>query len=370
MQVRRPDDMRERIRMLSGALRGLADRPVKVMEVCGTHTVSIFRQGLRALLPPDVELVSGPGCPVCVTSQGEIDAAVSLAGLNGTTVATYGDMLKVPGSGTTLEEERSRGADIRVVTSADQALSMARGDRKRNVVFVAVGFETTAPATASVVIDAVREDLDNFMVLNLHKSVPPALEALASDPEVKLDALLLPGHVSVITGLGPYRFLPEKYGIACAVAGFDAEDIMLALVEVTKQVRKQEPLVASLYGRAVRPLGNTEARSVMEKVFTMKDASWRGLGVIPSSGYSLREEFSRLDVLERLGMTVNSTLPPEGCMCGEVLKGLIDPPSCGLFGASCTPVHPVGPCMVSTEGSCAAFYRFQRGRRTDWEHLP
>jgi len=368
LQVRRPDDRRERIRVLSEALMGLADRPVKVMEVCGTHTVSIFRQGLRALLPPTVELVSGPGCPVCVTSQGEIDAAVALARLRETTVATYGDMIRVPGSGTTLEEERSRGADVRVVTSADQALSMARSDRNRNVVFVAVGFETTAPATAAIVIDAWREGLDNFMVLNLHKSVPPALEALASDPEVKLDALLLPGHVSVITGMEPYRFLPEKYGIACAVAGFDAEDIMLALVEVIKQVREQKPRVASLYGRAVRPLGNAEARNAMERVLTLKDASWRGLGVIPSSGYSLREEFSRFDALDRLGITVSSTPPPKGCMCGDVLKGLIDPPSCGLFGAYCTPAHPVGPCMVSTEGSCAAFYRFLRGRRTDWEH--
>lgn len=366
MQAPRPKDPRKRMELLSKALGELTDRPIKVMEVCGTHTVSIFRQGLRALFPPNVALVSGPGCPVCVTSQGEIDAALSLAGRANTTVATYGDMLRVPGTETTLAEERTRGADVRVVTSADQALSLAMDNRTRTVVFLAVGFETTAPATASVVLDACREDLDNFMILNLHKSVPPALETLASDPEVKLEAFLLPGHVSVITGLEPYRFLPERYGIACAVAGFEAEEIMAALVEVARQIREKRPRVASLYSRAVRPQGNATARNVMDKVFALDDAPWRGLGIITSSGYSLREEFARFGAPERLGLTIKEAPPPAGCMCGEVLKGLIDPPTCALFGRSCTPAHPIGPCMVSTEGSCAAYYRFRQRGNVNW----
>ncbi len=367
MQAHRPGDPRKRVELLSKALNELADPPIKVMEVCGTHTVSIFRQGLRTLLPAKISLVSGPGCPVCVTSQGEIDAALSLAGREDTTIATYGDMLRVPGTETTLAEERSRGADVRVVTSADEALSLAMNDRTRSVVFLAVGFETTAPATASVVLDAWREGLDNFMVLDLHKSVPPALGALASDLDVNLDAFLLPGHVSVITGLATYRFLPERYGIACAVAGFEAEEIMTALVEVARQIRKKRPRVASLYSRAVRPQGNVAARNVMDRVFTLGDAPWRGLGLISSSGYFLRKEFARFDAVERLGVAVKETPPPVGCRCGEVLKGLIDPPSCDLFGRSCTPAHPVGPCMVSTEGSCAAYYRFQKRGYLDWK---
>lgn len=361
MRAALEDDPRERIATLARALDRIVDRPVKVMEVCGTHTVSIFRQGLRALLPGDLELVSGPGCPVCVTDQAEIDAVVSLARMEGITVATYGDMLKVPGSGTSLLEERSMGMDVRIVTSADQALSLAKAHRDRTIVLIAVGFETTAPATASVILDARAEGLENFLVLDLHKSVPPALEALASDPLVRLDALLLPGHVSVITGLAPYRFLPEKHGIACAVAGFDAEQIMMGLLEAARQVRTGRPTVASLYSRAVRPEGNSAAREIMEKVFTSADAPWRGLGIIPSSGYIIKEEFSQFDALKRLEISIETLSPPDGCLCVEVLRGLIGPPSCPLFGGSCTPNHPVGPCMVSTEGSCSAYFRFNRG---------
>jgi hydrogenase expression/formation protein HypD len=358
---------RERIAKLSRALDRIVDRRIKVMEVCGTHTVSIFRQGLRSLLPASLELVSGPGCPVCVTDQAEIDAAVSLARMEGITVATYGDMIKVPGSGTSLLEERSRGMDVRVVTSADQALSLARNCRDRTVVLIAVGFETTAPATASVILDARSEGLENFLVLDLHKSVPPALKALASDPLVKLDAFLLPGHVSVITGLTPYRFLPEEHGIACAVAGFEAEEIMIGLLETARQVKTGRLAVASLYSRAVRPEGNPAARAVIEKVFTYADAPWRGLGIIPSSGYVIREEFAQFDALKRLDIPLSAVPPPEGCLCGEVLRGLIEPPSCPLFGCECTPNHPVGPCMVSTEGSCAAFLKFHQGGDNPWE---
>ncbi|MDO9507843.1 MAG: hydrogenase formation protein HypD [Thermovirgaceae bacterium] len=361
------NDTRQRIALLSKALDLLTDRPIKVMEVCGTHTVSIFRQGLRSLLPPSLKLVSGPGCPVCVTDQGEIDAAVSLAGINGVTVATYGDMLRVPGSGSSLMNERARGRDVRIVTSADQALEIARNEKTRLIVFVAVGFETTAPSTASVILDAHRDRISNFTVLDLHKAVPPALEALASDADIDLDALLLPGHVSVILGLSPYGFLPERYGIACAVAGFEAEEIMLGLVEVARQIKEGRPRVASLYGQAVRAEGNPFARSLVDRVFEPGDSSWRGLGEIPLSGYALREEYSSMDALKRLDISIRRTPPPDGCSCGEVLRGVMTPRECPLFGNLCNPSHPVGPCMVSGEGSCAAHFRFSAGGDDPWK---
>lgn len=361
------NEKRQRSAILAKALDLLTERPIKVMEVCGTHTVSIFRQGLRSLFPPRLELVSGPGCPVCVTDQGEIDAAVSMARLSGVTVATYGDMLRVPGSGSSLLKERSLGHDVRVVTSADQALRIARNEKDRFVVFVAIGFETTAPSTASVILDARRESIGNFSVLNLHKAVPPVLDVLASDSEIELDALLLPGHVSVVLGLSPYGFLPEKHGIACAVAGFGAEEIMLGLVEVAKQIKEGRPRVASLYGQAVRPEGNPLAQGLIERVFEPGDVSWRGLGKIPASGYILREEFSFLDASRHLGISVKPAPPPEGCSCGEVLRGVISPRECPLFGGLCTPVHPVGPCMVSGEGSCAAHFRFSTGGDDPWK---
>jgi len=360
------DDTRERIALLSCALDILTVRPIKVMEVCGTHTVSIFRQGLRSLLPRGLELVSGPGCPVCVTDQGEIDAAVSLARIPGVTVATYGDMLRVPGSGSSLLNERAVGKDVRVITSAGQALRMARNEKDRLLVFVAVGFETTAPSTAAVILEAVRDGIENFTVLNLHKAVPPVLEVLASDRDIALVALLLPGHVSVVLGLAPYRFLPEKYGIACAVAGFKAEEIMLGLVELARQVKEGRPEVAPLYAQAVRPGGNPVARGLMERVFRPGEASWRGLGIIPLSGYVLRDEFSSVDAVIRLDVPVVPSPPPEGCSCGEVLRGVIGPGDCPLFGEACTPSHPVGPCMVSGEGSCAAQFRYSAGGDLKW----
>ncbi|GAB6280695.1 MAG: hydrogenase formation protein HypD [Thermovirga sp.] len=362
------NETRQRTALLAKALLLLTDHPIKVMEVCGTHTVSIFRQGLRSLFPPRLELVSGPGCPVCVTDQGEIDAAVSLARLPGITVATYGDMLRVPGSGSSLLNERALGRDVRIVTSADQALRIARSEKRRLVVFAAVGFETTAPSTASVILDAHRENIENFTVLNLHKAVPPVLEVLAADSKIKLDALLLPGHVSVVLGLSPYRFLPEKHGIACAVAGFGAEEIMLGLVEVARQIKDGKPRVASLYGQAVRPDGNPFARDLIDRVFALGNTSWRGLGEIPFSGYTLREEFSYMDASKRLDISIRTAPPPDGCSCGEVLRGIMIPRECPLFGESCTPSHPVGPCMVSGEGSCAAHFRFSAGGDDPWKH--
>lgn len=339
-------------------LAHLVSRPTILMEVCGTHTVSIFRSGIRSLLPEGLTLLSGPGCPVCVTDQSEIDAALSLASLSGVTVTTFGDLLRVPGRDGSLLDARGRSADVRIVTSAFQALETALREPERQVVFLAPGFETTAPSTAAVVLEAAEKKTANFSVLSLHKLVPPVLRVLAADPELAVDGLLLPGHVSVILGEAPYSFLSERHGIACAIAGFEAEEILLGLTELLRQIHTNRPTVRSLYGKAVRPEGNARARELMERVFHPVDAPWRGLGVIPSSGLALREEFLPWDAAQRFPLPTNPAQVETGCRCGDILTGKLTPPECPLFDNPCTPASPVGPCMVSSEGSCAAHYRY------------
>ncbi|MBL3592907.1 MAG: hydrogenase formation protein HypD [Synergistaceae bacterium] len=351
--------LREETGRLSRLLAHLCERPMTVMEVCGTHTVAVFRQGLRALLPPALRLVSGPGCPVCVTDQAEIDAAVALARRADLTLATYGDMLRVPGQGSSLAEERARGADVAVITSAAQALALARTSRK-TVVFLAVGFETTAPATAAVVAEAARSKVENFSVLCLHKRVPPVMKLLASDRDLALDGFLLPGHVAVIIGLEPFRFLAEDYGLPSVVAGFEALEIMAGLVELARQHRAGRSEVVSRYP-AVGPDGNAKARRLLEEVFDTAPALWRGLGRIDGSGFVLKKSFASFDAAQRLGVTYGASTPPEGCRCGDVLAGKITPTACPLFGRTCNPSRPVGPCMVSSEGSCSAYYLFRKG---------
>lgn len=348
--------LRERL----GALGRALGRRVTFMEVCGTHTVELFRTGIRSLLPREIRLVSGPGCPVCVTDQTDIDAALFLARLPGTTFTTYGDMLRVPGSRGSLLEARGEGADVRVVTSAAQALEWACQIPSRKVVFCAVGFETTAPATAAVVREARRRHVNNFFVLSLHKRVPPALELLASTPDLAVDGFLLPGHVGVILGEEPFRFLPERFGVACALAGFEAEDLASGIAELGRQVILGAWAVRSVYSRAVRPEGNLRARELLEEVFTPRRALWRGLGEVDASGLSLREDFATFDARRRFPLP-SFAAEETACACGAVLTGRIDPPACPLFGTACTPASPVGPCMVSGEGSCAAHYRFGRG---------
>lgn len=339
-------------------LKHLISRPVTFMEVCGTHTVSIFRSGIRSLLPEEITLLSGPGCPVCVTDQSEIDAAIALADIPNVTVTTFGDLLRVPGRGGSLLDARGHGADVRIVTSSLQALDTASREPGRQVVFLAPGFETTAPSTAAVILEAAEKKTANFSVLSLHKLVPPVLSVLAADPELTVDGLILPGHVSVILGESPYAFLPERYGIACAIAGFEAEEILFGLVELLRQIRTDRPAVRSLYGRAVRPEGNGKARALMERVFLPVDAPWRGLGVIPSSGLALREQFLPWDAAQRFPLPTSPAHVETGCRCGDILTGKLTPPECPLFDNPCTPASPVGPCMVSSEGSCAAHYRY------------
>ncbi|MDD2206152.1 MAG: hydrogenase formation protein HypD [Aminobacterium sp.] len=342
-------------------------KPLTFMEVCGTHTVSIFRSGIRSLLPEELSLVSGPGCPVCVTDQGEIDCAIDILDMPQITVATYGDMLRVPGTKSSLSERKSEGKDVRLVTSAAQALSIAENNPEREVVFLAVGFETTAPATAATVLEAREKNISNFSILSYHKQTPPVLEQLVQDPDLKIDGFILPGHVSVILGHNAYRFIAQKYKIPCAIAGFEPMDILLAIADLVFQHANGQAVLHSLYPRAVRPEGNQKALSMIDRVFTPCSARWRGLGEIPLSGYMLKEEFSSFDTLLRFQITLTSPPPPAGCRCGDVLAGHIRPLECPLFAKRCTPMTPVGPCMVSSEGSCSAYYKYNRGGESPWK---
>ncbi|MDR1741565.1 MAG: hydrogenase formation protein HypD [Synergistaceae bacterium] len=337
------------------ALKALLDRRVVLMEVCGTHTVSLFRSGLRSLLPEEITLLSGPGCPVCVTAQGEIDAAIGLAE-SGCLVLTYGDMARVPGSHGSLA---GLGKGVQVVTSAAQSLAIARRNPGRDVVFLGVGFETTAPATASTIMRAYAEGEGNLSVLCLHKTVPPVLRHLCMNPELKLDGFMLPGNVAVVTGEGCYGFLASEFSKAAAVAGFEPEEMLSAIIDLVRQVH-DGPRLSSYRRRDVPREGNASALRAMSEVFEPCDAEWRGLGVIPMSGLAIREKYSGLDAAKRFGLAVKGE--PEdcgcGCGCGKVLSGLMTPPECGMYGTVCTPETPVGPCMVSSEGTCGTWYRW------------
>lgn len=354
---------KELVARLSAAAKRLA-APVQLMEVCGTHSHALGRHGLRQVLPEGVRLISGPGCPVCVTTGGQIEMALELA-RRGVTVATFGDMMRVPAASGSLADARAKGADVRVVYSPHQALELAASDPSREVVFVAVGFETTAPAVASVAREAVAigadgAGLSNFSLLCLHKTIPTALAALVADPEVRVDGLLCPGHVSVIIGADAYRSLAEDSGVPCVVAGFEPEDILLGVAMLVEQLADGRAKVENAYPRAVTAAGNPVALGLMAKVFEAADAPWRGLGVIPGSGLALRGAYRRLEAAERYGLEHREVPEPAGCGCGDVLRGKLRPAECPLFARACTPERPVGPCMVSSEGACAAAYRYER----------
>lgn len=335
-----------------------ADRPMKLMEVCGTHTVAIAKHGLRDVMPETIELLSGPGCPVCVTANVDIDTAVEMARQPGVILATFGDMMKVPGSYSSLSLEKAEGRDIRVVYSALDALEIAGDEPDRHVVFLGVGFETTAPTVASAIETAKERGLENFSVLSLHKTVPYALRALVDDPEVQISGLILPGHVSTIIGLRPYEFLAEEYGTPSVIAGFEPIDVLQAIWMLAKQIQEGDAKVEIAYKRGVLPQGNETALQRIEQVFTPEDSEWRGIGVIPGTGMAVKEEYAQFDSNVRVPVEPPETKEQPGCQCGEVLRGVVKPYDCRLYAKSCTPEHPIGPCMVSAEGSCAAYYRY------------
>lgn len=343
---------------LLNRVRERASAPVRIMEVCGTHTMAIFRTGLRSLLPETITLLSGPGCPVCVTSQGEIDAFVAAARRENVVLATFGDLVRVPGTTGSLQDARAEGADVRVVYSTLDALDLARKNPSREVVFCGVGFETTAPTVAGAILAAGAGGVENFSVLSAHKRVPPALLALLRAGRVAVDGLLCPGHVSVIIGEEAYLPVAREHAMPCVITGFEPVDILQGVSDVLELIRAGRPEVRNAYGRAVRREGNRKALEVMERVFRPGDAVWRGLGPIPEGGLHLRPAFEAFDAGVRFGIPVVEAPDPPGCVCGEVLTGAVIPPACGLYGKACTPEHPVGPCMVSSEGTCAAYYRY------------
>lgn len=345
-------------RTLIDALHAVDSGPVKFMEVCGTHTMAIAKNGLRDVMPENITLLSGPGCPVCVTPNVDIDTAIEFAKQPDVIVTTFGDMMKVPGSYSSLSSEKAEGRDIRIVYSPLDALDIAEKNPDSHVVFIGVGFETTVPVIASTIDQAARRGIDNFSVFSAHKTVPEALRALVNDPDVEIGGFILPGHVSTIIGRKPYEFLAEEYSVPSVITGFEPIDVLQGVLMLAEQVADGRAEVEIAYTRAVPPAGNPAAIEKIAQVFEPVDAEWRGIGVIPGTGLALREEYAAYDALKRVPVTPPETKEIKGCQCGEVLRGVTLPFDCKLFAKTCTPEHPIGPCMVSTEGSCAAYYRY------------
>ncbi|MDA8098136.1 MAG: hydrogenase formation protein HypD [Nitrospiraceae bacterium] len=334
------------------------NRPLKLMEVCGTHTVEIFRHGVRSILPSNISLLSGPGCPVCVTSIHDVDAAISIAKRPETVLVTFGDMMRVPGGKQSLMEARSEGADVRVMYSPMDALKLAQQAQQKQVVFFATGFETTSPLIAATVMTAAKQSVRNFSIYSSHKTVPPALKALLDSADVKVDGFVLPGHVSTIIGLKPYQFLVTQYRKPSVVTGFEAKEIILGIVMILRQIAKREAAVENAYPGVVHVDGNPKAVAILDEIFESADAYWRGIGVISGSGLKLRAKYRAFDAETRFQPETTGIAEPELCSCGDILRGVKIPTECPLFGTGCTPDSPVGPCMVSTEGSCAAYYKY------------
>lgn len=348
----------EKAKRLLDNIKSVSKKETRLMEVCGTHTVSIFRSGIRSILPDNISLISGPGCPVCVTPNEDIDIAIEIAKQKDVILTTFGDMIKVPGSSSSLADERAGGADIRVVYSSLDALDIARQNPQKNVVLLGIGFETTAPTIASAILLASNEGLENFFVLSTHKVVPPAMKALLDSGDVRIHGFICPGHVSTIIGSRPYEFVARDYGIPCIVAGFEPLDILQSILMAVKQVESGEANVAIQYRRVVRPEGNPVALKMLEDIFDICDTKWRGLGIIPQSGMMIRDQYSQYDARCVFEVDVSPSDEPAGCLCGEILRGVKQPPECAFFGKACTPENPVGPCMVSSEGTCAAHFKY------------
>jgi hydrogenase expression/formation protein HypD len=356
-------------RLSAEIARHSTGRPLKIMEVCGGHTHTIYRHGVQDLLPPHIDLVHGPGCPVCVIPMGRIDDALSIAKTDGVIFLTFGDMLRVPGGTGSLLEAKAEGADVRVVYSPLDALQIARGNPDRRVVFLAIGFETTAPATAVTMLRARAEGIKNFSVFCNHVTILPAIKAILDSPDLRLDGFVGPGHVSTIIGLRPYTFIVRDYRKPLVIAGFEPLDVLQAVYMLTRQLREGRIEVENQYRRVVRPDGNPKALEVMAQVFQLRPFfEWRGLGFIPRSALKLRQDFEEFDAERLYNVPGLRIADPKACQCGEVLKGVLKPWECKVFGTACTPERPIGTCMVSSEGACAAYYAYGRfSRRVLWQ---
>ena len=354
------DEYRKKDLILSLAekMKSVSAKEMVFMEVCGGHTMAIHRFGLGSLLPANIRLVSGPGCPVCVSSQQFIDKAVEYSRLRGVIIATYGDLIRVPGSTTSLERERASGSDIRIIYSVLEAVEIALKNPRKKTIFLGIGFETTAPSSAAAIIKAKKESISNFFVLSAHKVMPPVMKALVKDG-VRINGFIAPGHVTAITGTSMYEELPSVHGLGVVVSGFEPADLMQSVLMLATQVESGSPKVEIQYGRVVSKEGNTFAGKIMNEVFECRDDNWRGLGIIPDSGLRIRHAYASFDAERQFNVNVGESVEPEGCICGDILRGLKTPPDCRLFARKCTPSDPVGACMVSGEGTCSTYYKYR-----------
>lgn len=344
---------------VASAIKKESRKQIRIMEFCGGHTISLLKYKIPDLLPDTIEMVSGPGCPVCVTSKGEIDAAIKLTDDPDVILASFGDMIRVPGTDKSLREAKAKGADIRIVYSPDDAVKIAKENPEKKVVFFAVGFETTAPVTASSIKLAESQNVENYFVISAHKTTPGILGALLAE-EVRLDGFICPGHVTAITGTDMYKPLTDA-GKPCVVSGFEPLDIMSSILAVVRQIESGIATTEISYRRVVSPVGNLTAQKIMSEVFSPVDALWRGIGVIPDSGLAPAGAYKRFDACAEFGLEIKADeKETAGCICDKILRGLMKPADCQLFDTACTPEEPVGACMVSDEGTCSIYYRFGR----------
>ncbi len=353
------DEFRDKdiIDRLLRQIHNISVKEISIMEICGGHTMAIRKYGIPSLLPPNIHLISGPGCPVCVTSRAYIDNAITIANQPDVIFTTYGDLIRVPGSTSSMEEAKASGADIRIVYSTLDALEMARQNPDKKIVFAGIGFETTTPSSAVAILQAAKENVDNFFIYSAHKVMPPAMKALINEG-IPINGYIGPGHVSTITGTDMYKPLVEKYGVSVVISGFEPVDILQSILMLVRQFEKNKPAVEIQYRRIVRPQGNPKARELTEQVFGPRGDWWRGLGDLPDSGMKIRGEYELFDAENHFNIKNRIAKDPSACLCGEVLKGLKSPEECTLYKKVCTPSNPVGACMVSSEGACQAYYRY------------
>ncbi len=354
------DEYRDKklVLQLADSIRKTSKKKIALMEVCGGHTMSIHKFGIPALLPENIKLLSGPGCPVCVTSKKFIDQSIAYSKINDVIITTYGDLIRVPGSYSSLDNEKASGADIRIVYSILDAINIAKENRNKKIIFLGIGFETTSPASAVAILNAEQEKLNNFFLYSSHKIMPPAMAALI-DEGVKINGYICPGHVTTITGTDMYKPIVEKYGLGCVVCGFEPVDILQTVLMLVRQIENNEPKVEIEYNRVVKPQGNIKAKEILNSVFEITDDWWRGFGIIKNSGLKLRERFIKFDAEHVFDIKVPEPEEPKGCICGSILKGLNLPTDCRLFAKVCNPENPIGACMVSNEGSCHAYYKYE-----------
>jgi hydrogenase expression/formation protein HypD len=344
--------------LLVSKIKSKTDRKLNIMEVCGTHTMSIFRYGISNVLPQNIRLISGPGCPICVTPQDYIDTAISLSLIDDVIIASFGDLMRVPGKESSLYERRAEGGDIRLVYSPMDAMLLARNNPSKKVVFLSVGFETTAPMTAVTAIESRKNDIYNLLFLTAHKIVPPVLKTLVQDKDLRVDGFLLPGHVSAIIGEEPYDFLHKEYNIPAVIAGFEPVDILQSINTLLDMAKNGRHEVKNDYKRIVKKQGNIKAKEYLEEVFMVVESRWRGIGIIPDSGYEFNDKYEDFDASKYFGIEHRDYNEDSTCKCGEILRGKITPIKCPLFRTYCSPDNPIGPCMVSSEGTCSAYYRY------------